>query len=305
MSLVFLEIPHLPTLCRPLHIPQACLPPLFNLVHLVFPLLMQHCHPNLAFKPPTLLPPTSYLLPMHPPHPVMFLAAFLYLLLPLSPKSLKVLQWNSRGLRARSGSELIHFISSHPVDLIGIQKFNLNSSSSFQMLGFSALRSDCTHSQSGILSPEGPHASGGVIILVRQGLSFSKLYTSSLFSLDSYSDYVGVKILPSNSFSLSFLSVYAPLFALLRRIAESTPFFPPFFHPSLISLFWGTSTAVSASETQKVLLTPVLRKYSIGSSLTSFLSMTFTCLVFFIAPLLTSPLLPPLLLLGSASEPGL
>ena len=56
--------------------------------------------------------------------------------------------------------------------------------------GFSALRSDHTHSRSGILSPDATHASGGVVIFVRQGLSFHELSTS-LSSLDPYSDYVG------------------------------------------------------------------------------------------------------------------
>ena len=72
------------------------------------------------------------------------------------PDSLTVLQWNTGGLRARS-TELLHFLLSHPVDLICIQESNLNSSSSFRIPGFSALRSDRTHSRSGILSPDTPH----------------------------------------------------------------------------------------------------------------------------------------------------
>ena len=125
------------------------------------------------------------------------------------PDSLRVLQWNAGGLRARS-TELLHFLSSHPVDLICIQESNLNSSSSFRISGFSALRSDRTHSRSGILSSDTTHASGGVIIFVRQGLSFSELSTSSLSSLDPYSDYVGVNISLNKSSSVSFLNVYAP-----------------------------------------------------------------------------------------------
>ena len=124
------------------------------------------------------------------------------------PDSLRVLQWNAGGLRARS-TELLHFLSSHPVDLICIQEFNLNSSSSFRIPGFSALRSDRTHSRSGILTPDATHASGGVVIFVRQGLSFCELSTSSLSSLDPYSDYVGVNISLNNSSSVSFLNVYA------------------------------------------------------------------------------------------------
>ena len=110
----------------------------------------------------------------------------------------------------RASTELLHFLSSHPVDLTCIQESNLNSSSSFRILGISALRSDRTHSQSGILSSDTTHASGGVVTFIRQGLSFSELSTSSLSSLDPYSDYVGDNIYLNSSSALSFLNVYAP-----------------------------------------------------------------------------------------------
>ena len=220
-----------------------------------------------------------------------------YLLSPAD--SLRVLLWNTGGLRARS-TDLLHFLSSHPVDLICIPESYLNSSSSFRIPGFSALRSDRTHSWSGILSHDVTHASGGVIIFARQGLSFSELCTFSLSSLDPYSDYVGINISLNNS-SLSFLNVYAPLFAPLQRMVEPTPFLSPFFPLPEISSFWGTSIAITPSGTQEILPTPVGRKYSTGSSLlTSSPSMTLIHPPFYIAPLavaplLTSPLLPPLL----------
>ena len=96
------------------------------------------------------------------------------------PDSLRVLQWNAGGLQARS-SELL-FLSSYPVDLVCIQESNLNLFSSFRIPGFFALHSDRTLSQSGILSPNATHASGSVVIFIRQGLSFSKRSTSSLFA---------------------------------------------------------------------------------------------------------------------------
>ena len=149
---------------------------------------------------------------------------------PSSPpgSSLRVLKWNAGSLRARS-TELLHFLSSHPVDLICIQESNLNLSSSFRIPGFSALRSDRTHFWSGILSPDATHASGGVIIFVRQGLSFSELSTSSLSSLDPYSDYIGINTSLNNSFSLSFFNVYAsPICSSPTngRTDSSSPFFP-------------------------------------------------------------------------------
>ena len=173
-------------------------------------LLMQHLHLTLIFKPLVLFPPTLYLLPLHPHHRLMLLAVSLYLLLPLPlPNSLRVLQWNAAGLQARS-TELLHFISSHPVDLIYIQESNLNSSSFFQIPGFSALQSHGTHYRSGIFSTDVADASGGVIIFVKQSLSFSELSTSSLSSLDPYFDYVKVNISLNDFSSLSFLNVYAP-----------------------------------------------------------------------------------------------
>ena len=148
------------------------------------PLLMQYISSTLAFKALVPLPPTSHLLSLHLHHRLMILAVSLYLLLPLLlPDSLRVLQLNAGGLRARS-TELLHFISSHPVDLICMQESNLNLSSSLRIPGFSALRSDCTHFRSGIFSTDVTHASGGVIIFVRQDLSFSALSTTSLRSLD-------------------------------------------------------------------------------------------------------------------------
>ena len=125
------------------------------------------------------------------------------------PDSLRVFQWNAGGLRVRS-NKLLHFLSSHFVDLIRIQKSNLSSSFSFRIPGFFALRSNRTHSPPGVLFPDATHASRGVVIFVRQDLSFSELSTSSLSLLDPYSDYVGVSISLINSSSLSFLNVYAP-----------------------------------------------------------------------------------------------
>ena len=167
---------------------------------------MLHSRITPVSKPPIPHLPVLYLLPLPLQHRPLHLAIFLRLLPP--PDSLRVLQWNAGGLRARS-TELLHFLSSHSVDLICIQESNLISSSSIRIPAFSALRSDRTHSRSGILSPDATHASGGIVIFVRQGLSFSELSTFSLSSLNPYSDYVGVNISLDNSSSVSFLNVYA------------------------------------------------------------------------------------------------
>ena len=74
---------------------------------------------------------TFYLLPQPPHQRFMLLAVS-------KSHSLLVLRWNAGGLRARS-TELLHFLSSHPVDHICIQESNLNLFSSFQIPGFSAI----------------------------------------------------------------------------------------------------------------------------------------------------------------------
>ena len=209
------------------------MPPLCNLAP---PLLMLHSRPALVSK--LLIPhlPILYLLPLPLHHRPLLTAFFLRLLPPFPPDSLRGLQWNAGGLRARS-TELLHFLSFHPVDLICIQESNLNSSSSsFRIPRFSALRSDRTHSQSGILSSNTMHASGGVVIFVRQGLSFFELSTSSLSFLYPYSDYVGINISLNNSSSVSFLNVYAPPIRPSPTDGRTDSFYPSIF-PSSRNLF--------------------------------------------------------------------
>ena len=125
------------TLCLSPRTSPTCIPPLCNLT---LRLLKLHSLPTLVLKP--LIPrqfiqylpprPILYLLPLPPHHCPFLLAVLLRILPPLPPDSLRVLQWNAGDLRARS-TELLHFLSSHSVDLICIQESNLNSSSSVRI----------------------------------------------------------------------------------------------------------------------------------------------------------------------------
>ena len=148
------------TVTPPPWTPPTRIPPLWNPAP---PLLMLHSRPTLVSKP--LIPICSfYIFSLCPSSTVpcswiFFCASCLH---SRPPDSLRVLQWNAGGLRARS-TELLHFLLSHLVDLICIQEFNLNSSSCFWIPEFSALRSDCTHFRSGILSSDTTHASGAAL----------------------------------------------------------------------------------------------------------------------------------------------
>ena len=206
---------------------------------------MQHSpSPTFTFKPLILL------LPLLPHHRLLLLAVLLRPLLPLSPPDLfRFLQWNGGGLQARS-TELLHFLSSHPVDLICIQESNLNSTSLFRIRGFSTLRYD---------RPTPGLAFSFMIPRALAALSFSsdRAYSSLNFlpplspRLTTFLIYAGANIsLNDSSLSLSlFLMFTLPLFVLLRQMGKPTPFLSPFFPLPEISSFWGTLIAITPSST--------------------------------------------------------
>ena len=171
---------------------------------------MLHSCPTLVSQP--LIPhlPILYLLPLPPHHHPLLLAVLLCLLLHLLHLTLS--GFFNGMLGVFEPGTLNYFTFFRPVlsTLSASRNPILTHLSSFRIPGFSALRSDRTHSRSGILSPDGMHTSGGVITFVMQGLFFSELSTSFLSLLDPYSDYVGVNISLNNSSLVSFLNVFGP-----------------------------------------------------------------------------------------------
>ena len=193
---------------------------------------MQYSRSILAFKPLIHLPPSGYFLSLHLHHRFMFLVVSLHLWLPLPPltpsgffnETLGVSKPGAQNFYTVFRLILLNLFVSRNLTLIPLP-----------LSGFSALRSDCTHFRSGILSPDVTQASG-VIIFVRQSLSFSELSTSSLCLLDSYSDYVGINISLNNSSLLLFLNVYAP--PIRSSLMDSkTDFFSLFILLSSKNLF--------------------------------------------------------------------
>ena len=180
---------------------------------------MLHSRSTLVSKPLIIHLPILYLLPLPPHHHCLLLAVLLRFLPPLPP----TLSGFFNGiLEVFEPKALNYFTFSRPI-LSTLSASRNPILTHLPLSGFSALYSDRTHYRSGILSPNDTHASGGIVIFVRQDLFFSELFTSSLSLLDPYSDYVGVNISLNNSSSLSFLSVYTPLFAPPQRMAEPTP----------------------------------------------------------------------------------
>ena len=145
------------------------------------------------------------------------------------------------------------------------------------------------------------HASSGIVIFVRQGLSFSELSTSSLSSLDPYSDYVGINISLNKSSSLSFLNVYAPPICFPPTDGRTDSFSPSILSSSRNLFILGEFNCHHPLWDSRGTSDPCGEEvfdWVISSDLLP--SMTLTHPPFSIAPLavailLTSPLLPPLL----------
>ena len=184
---------------------------------------MQRSSPTLLFKLPTHASPTLYLLPLYPSYTIMSLAAFLHLLFPLP---LLICSWFFNGMPKAFETGVLNYHTSYCFIWRILSVFRnptVTHPYSFRIPGFYALQLDRTHSRTGILSFNDPHASDGIIIFARQGLSFSEL---SMFSLSSHGPYCEL-------FLALFLMYMLLLFAFLRRIAKPTPFSPP-----EIFLFW-------------------------------------------------------------------
>ena len=266
---------------------------------------MLHSRPTLVFKP--LIPhlPIQYLLPLPPLPRHLLLAVLLRLLPPLPPLTLS--RFFNGMLVVFEPGALNYSTFSRPIPLT-LSAFRNPLLTHLPLSGFldSLLCVLITPTPGLAFSLLIPRTLAAALsFFVRQGLSFLN-FLPPLSSLDPYSDYVGIDISLNNS-SLSFPNVYAPLFAPPQQMAEPTPFLPPSFPPSEISLSWGISIAITPSGTLEVLSTPVGKKYSTGSSLLTFSpAMTLIHPLFYIAPLavalpLTSPLLPllwPFLALG-------
>ena len=131
-------------------------------------------------------------------------------------------------------------------------------------------------------------------LLSGRAYSFQNFLPPLFLCLTPFSDYVGDQHF-TNSSPLSFLNVYAPLFALFRRIAEHTPFLPPsFLYPGIFS-FWGILITITPLKLKRYFRS---RDEKVLNWIIFFPSITLTYLCFStapraVAPPLTSPLPRP------------
>ena len=177
--------------------------------------------PTLVFKPLIPLLPTSCHLPLHlqpPPHAPCCLSAPPASSSPLTPSGL----FNEM-LGVSEPGELNFYTFFRLILLTLFVSKNLTSIHFPLSISLDSLLCNLIAPTPGpafsLLMPCTP-----VVFFIRQSLSFSELSTFSLFSLDTYPNYVGVNSSLNNSFLLSFLNAYVPLICFFRRIAEPIPF---------------------------------------------------------------------------------
>ena len=180
---------------------------------------------------------------------------------PSSPSrnNLRILQWNANGIRPRR-TELLHFLSHNQYDLIFIQESHLSSDSTFRIPGYKTLQKDRFMTRRGTTNSTG-NLGGGVLILVKNGLSYT-----SLSSLEPSSDYLAIAVKIKGAAPIHLFNVYVP--PIRSSSSDSRPkSFSPFLLP-LTSL--ATLTAIIHPGTPTHRKTIQAKICLIGSSLLIF-----------------------------------
>ena len=243
------------------------------------PLLMLHSGTTLVFKP--LIPhlPILCLLPLSPHHRSLLLAVFLRLLSPLSPMTLS--GFFNGMLEVFEPGALNYFTLFRPI-LSTLSAFRNPILTQLPLSGF-------LNSLLCVLIAPNPSLAFSLLMPRTLEAAWSSFLSGRAYLFLNFLPPLYLRLIPtlnmwgSTSFLTTpprslFLMCMPPLFAPPQRMAECTPFLPPFCPPPEISLFLGTSIAITPSGTQEVLPTPVGRKYSAGSFLltSSSPSMTLT-----------------------------
>ena len=163
---------------------------------------------------------------------------------PSSPSrnNLRILQWNANGIRPRR-TELLHFLSHNQYDLIFIQESHLSSDSTFRIPGYKTLQKNRFMTRRGTTNSMG-NLGGGVLILVKNGLSYTSLSTQSLSSLDPSSDYLAIAVKIKGAALYIFLTYLSHLSAPLPPTLVQNPSHPFSFHHPLPLTSLATLTAI-------------------------------------------------------------
>ena len=214
---------------------------------------------------------------------------------PSSPSrnNLRILQWNANGIRPRR-TELLHFLSHNQYDLIFIQESHLSSDSTFRIPGYKTLQKNRFMTRRGTTNSTG-NLGGGVLILVKNGLSYTSLSTQSLSSLDPSSDYLAIAVKIKGAAPYIFSTSMSLLSAPLPPTLAQNPSHPFSYHHLLPLTSLATLTAIIHPGTPTHRKTIQAKICLIGSSpLIFYLSITPNTTPYYTVPLETAlPLIFP------------
>ena len=172
-------------------------------------------HPQLIFNYP---PSASSIPPPQTQHTISPLTQSSFHPSSPSRNNLRILQWNANRIRPRR-TELTHFLSQNQYDLIFVQESHLSSDSTFRIPGYKALQKNRSMTRRGTTIST-RNLGGGVLILVKSGLTLTSLSTQSLSSLDPSSDYLSITVKIKGASPTHLFNVSYPLFFL--RLSPKT-----------------------------------------------------------------------------------
>ena len=158
-----------------------------SLLSITQPTLLNH--PQLIFIYPPL---ASSLPPPQTQHTISLLKQSSFHPSPPTRNNLRILQWNANGIRPRR-TELIQFLSLNQYNLILVEESLLSSDSIFHIPGYKTLQKNRFITRRGTTISTG-NLGSGVLILVKNGLTYTSLSTQSLSSLDPSSDYLAITV---------------------------------------------------------------------------------------------------------------
>ena len=203
---------------------------------------------------------------------------------PSSPSrnNLRILQWNANGIRPRR-TELLHFLSHNQYDLIFIQESHLSSDSTFRIPGYKTLQKNRFMTRRGTTNST-VNLGGGVLILVKNGLSYT-----SLSSLDPSSDYLAIAVKIKGAALYIFSTSMSLLSAPLPPTPAQNPSHPFSYHHLLPLTSLATLTAIIHPGTPTHRKTIQAKICLIGSSpLIFYLSITPNTTPYYTVPLETA-----------------
>ena len=183
-------------------------------------------HPQLIFNYP---PSASTIPPPQTQHTISPLTQSTFHPSSPSRNNLRILQWNANGICPRR-TKLTHFLSQNQYDFIFVQESHLSSDFTFRIPGYKTLQKNRSMTWKGTTNSTG-NLGDGVLILVKNGLTYISLSTQSLSSLDPSSDYLAITAKIKGASPIHLFNVYVP--PIRSSSSNSRPkSFSPFFLPS-------------------------------------------------------------------------